>query len=214
MAHSEPTSSGGDDPPRHEPGPGPSAGEHARRPTGLDLDALETRDQITVEERERHGALPVVFRVLDTVINVVMVALLVVLVVSVAVNVGGRFTGWWSVPATDELARFIFIWVIFLGAALAHLHNEHIAVSLLVERLPARAQRVLVLLQELLILVVVVALLISAWRVMAISPGTSPLLDVPLQLINFSVPFCAALMALITVYRIAVGFRAVAGRKG
>ena len=181
---------------------------------GLDLDALGTRDQIAAEERERHGALPTALRLLDTVINVVMVLLLVVLVVSVAANVGGRFTGWWSLPAAGEIARFIFIWVIFLGAALAHLHNEHIAVSLLVERLPSVAQRPVIVLQELIILVVVVALLLSARQVMAISPGSSPLLNVPLQLVNFAVPFCAGLMAVITVYRIALGLRALAHRKG
>lgn len=213
MAHSGATRSG-DDPPPRDPGPGPSTGEDVHRPMGLDLDALETREQIAVDERERHGALPAAFRLLDTVTNVVMVVLLVALVVSVAVNVSGRFTGWWSVPAAGEIARFIFIWVIFLGAALAHLHNEHIAVSLLVERLPRRGQQVLVVLQELIILVVVVALLLSARQVMAISPGSSPLLDVPLQLINFAVPFCAGLMALITVYRIVVGLRALARRKG
>ena len=214
MAHSGATRSGGDDPPPHEPGPGPSTGDDAHRPTGLDLDALETREQIAAEERERHGALPVAFRLLDSVINVVMVVLLVALVVSVAINVSGRVTGWWSVPAAGEIARFIFIWVIFLGAALAHLHNEHIAVSLLVERLPRRGEQIVVVLQELTILVVAVALLLSARQVMAISPGSSPLLDVPLQLINFAVPFCAVLMALITIYRIAVGLRAIARGKG
>lgn len=214
MAHTGATSSGGDDPPPGDPGPGPSAGDDAHRPMGLDLDALETRDQIAAEEHERHDALPALLRLLDTVINVVMVVLLLVLVVSVAANVGGRFTGWWSLPAASEIARFIFIWVIFLGAALAHLHNEHIAVSLFVERLPRGAQRLAVVLQELLILVVVVALLLSARQVMAISPGSSPLLDVPLQLINFAVPFCAALMGVISVYRIALALRTLAHRRG
>lgn len=214
MAHTGATSGDGDDPPPREARPAGSPGDGVHRPMGLDLDALETREQIAAEEHERHDALPFLFRLLDTIVNVVMVVLLVTLVVSVAINVGGRFTGWWSVPAAGEIARFIFIWVIFLGAALAHLHNEHIAVSLLVERLPRSAQRVMVVLQELIILVVVVALLLSARQVMAISPGSSPLLDVPLQLINFAVPFCAALMALITVYRIVVGLRAIARRKG
>ena len=184
------------------------------RPLGFELEGAGTGDVIAEEERRLHDALPVFFKVIDTVVKTVMVILLVVLVGAVGVNVFGRFVLDQSMPGSDELSRFLFIWVIFLGAALAHLHNEHIAVSLLVERLPHRAQRVMVVVQELVILVVVVALLISATEVMAISPGESPLLKVPLQLINFSVPFCAALMALVTLYRIAVALRPSHREKG
>lgn len=210
MAHESP---GGGHAPRARDDD-PAGPEPAHRPMGLELDALGTGDQVAAEEQERHAHLPGALRLLDTVVNVVMVVLLVVLVVSVAANVGGRFTGWWSLPAAGEIARFLFIWVIFLGAALAHVHSEHISVSLFVERLPHGMQRAAVVLQELVILVVVVALLLSARQVMAISPGSSPLLDVPLQLVNFAVPFCAALMGLITVYRIVLALRPSTPGKG
>lgn len=188
-------------------GAGAREGNSVHRPTGLELDALGTGDEVAREEQERHAHLPRVFRLLDTVLKVVMVVLLVVLLVAVGANVFGRFVLNQSLPATAEMARFLFIWVIFLGAALAHLHNEHIAVTLFVERLPRSVQRVVVVLQEIVILVVVLFLLIGAQQVLVLSPGTSPLLNVPLRLISFSVPFSAAIMGAISLYRIGVALR-------
>lgn len=199
------------DPPagdQHEP-----RTEDPHRPVGLELDALEDVEQIIQKEREWHEHLPAFFRVIDTVVKHAMVVMLIALLVAVGANVFGRFVLNTSLPASAELARFLFIWVIFLGAALAHLHNEHIAVSLLPDRVPEGARRWLVVLQELVILVVVVALLLSAVQVMSISPGTSPLLNVPLAVVNFSVPFSAALMGIITLYRIGVALRPAPDRK-
>lgn len=203
------------DPPflgHEQPGePEPRAEPH--RPTGMELDALEDAGLIAAQEREWHEHLPVLFRVIDTVVKTVMVVLLVALLIAVGANVFGRFVLNASLPASAELARFLFIWVIFLGAALAHLHNEHIAVSLVTDRLSTSTRRWFTVLQELIILIVVVALLLSAVQVMSISPGTSALLNVPLAVVNFSVPFSAALMGIITVYRIAVALRPSSDRK-
>lgn len=197
MAHEYPGGGDHDRPPR---------GVDPHRPMGMEAEALNPQ-QAAAAEAEWYGDLPPFFRVIDTVVKTLMVIFLVVLLFAVGANVFGRFVLNTSLPASAELARFLFIWVIFLGAALAHLHNEHIAVTLFVERLSPSVQRWMVVLQELIILVVVVALLLSARQVMSIDPGTSALLDVPLQWVNFSVPFSAGLMALITIYRIAVALR-------
>lgn len=189
-----------------DPDPTPTE-ERPHRPAGWELETFEDPERAAAEEHEWHVHLPLFFRVIDSVVKTVMVVFLVVLLIAVGANVFGRFVLNTSLPASAELARFLFIWVIFLGAALAHLHNEHIAVTVFVERLSPAVQRWVVVLQELIILVVVVALLLSAAQVMSIDPGTSALLNVPLQWVNFSVPFSAGLMALITVYRIAVAVR-------
>ncbi|CAN5525970.1 hypothetical protein BH23ACT6_BH23ACT6_15740 [soil metagenome] len=184
----------------------PGGGVDPHRPMGMDSDSYDPQ-QAAAEEEEWYGDLLPFFRVIDTVVKTVMVILLVVLIFAVGTNVFGRFVLNTSMPGSSELSRFLFIWVIFLGAALAHLHNEHIAVTLFVERLSPSVQRWVVVLQELIILVVVGALLISSWQVLSIDPGTSPLLGVPLLWVNVAVPFSAGLMAVITLYRIAGALR-------
>jgi TRAP-type C4-dicarboxylate transport system permease small subunit len=176
---------------------------------GLEAGSTE---EFVQHDREVLRALPAFFRVLDTTLKSVMVAMLVVLVVSVGANVFGRFVLNRSLAVSDELARFLFIWVIFLGAALAHLHREHIAVDLLVQRLPPSMHRAATVVQELLILVLMMALLISARGVMATAPGSSPLLGVPYNWINVAVPVAALVITLITVHRIAAAVRPGARR--
>jgi TRAP-type transport system small permease protein len=171
---------------------------------GLDAGSPQ---EFAQHDREVLRALPGYFRVLDTTLKSVMVAMLVVLIVSVGANVFGRFVLNQSLAISDELARFLFIWVIFLGAALAHLHREHIAVDLVVQRLPPSMHRAVTVVQELLILALMVALLISGREVMATDPGASPLLGVPYNWINVAVPVAAVVMALITVQRIAAAVR-------
>jgi TRAP-type C4-dicarboxylate transport system permease small subunit len=206
VARVDPPPAGDEEPRREDDAPD--------RPMGLELGTLGTGDAVAAEEQERREDLPRVFLWVDTVLKAVMVALLVVLIIAVGVNVFGRFVLNQSLAGTDELSRFLFIWVIFLGAALAHLHREHIAVTLFVERMPQGLQRAAVVLQELVILTVVVALLLSARQVIAISPGSSPLLDVPLTWINASVPFAAVVMGVVTLQRLAVALRPRSGERG
>jgi TRAP-type C4-dicarboxylate transport system permease small subunit len=52
---------------------------------------------------------------------------------------------YWS----EELARFIMIWVVYLGAAVVYRENTHISVTALEEALPPKARRRLKLVQKL-----------------------------------------------------------------
>ena len=46
-----------------------------------------------------------------------------------------------SLTWTEELARYLFVWITFVGAALAIRDGTHIRVALVVDRLPARVRR-------------------------------------------------------------------------
>lgn len=176
--------------------------EHVATP--LEVGSIE---EFTHRDKETLRALPRLFRVLDTGLKSVMVVMLVVLIVSVGANVFGRFVLDNSLAISDELARWLFVWVIFIGAALAHLHREHIAVDMLVVKLSEPMQRVAALVQELLILVLMVALLVSGRQVLSTDPGSFPLLGFHYNTMNVAVPLCALVIAMITVYRVGMIFR-------
>jgi len=61
--------------------------------------------------------------------------LFVLLVVGVA-QVTSRYTGLMFVPWTEEVARLLFVWVVWIGAAAAVFRGSHIRFDFLVERLP------------------------------------------------------------------------------
>lgn len=46
-----------------------------------------------------------------------------------------------SLTWTEELARYLFVWITFVGAALAIRDGTHIRVALVIDRLPARVRR-------------------------------------------------------------------------
>jgi len=68
-------------------------------------------------------------------------ALFAATILAITAQVLWRYAFRDALPWTEELARYLFIWITFLGAALAVRDGTHIRVSLLVERLPARWRR-------------------------------------------------------------------------
>jgi len=53
-------------------------------------------------------------------------------------NVVGRYVFTKSIFFSEELARFLFVWVVFLGAAIIIKDKGHVAVTFLSERLKSR----------------------------------------------------------------------------
>ena len=63
-------------------------------------------------------------------------SLLFVLLVVGMLQVTSRYTGLMFVPWTEEVARLLFVWVVWIGAAVAVFRGSHIRFDFLVERLP------------------------------------------------------------------------------
>lgn len=177
---------------------------------GADPESLSPEQAAQLEE-EQERRLPGLFRPLDAIFKVLIAVMLCVLVITVGANVTGRFVFNYSLAWADELSRYVFIWVIFIGAALAYFRDEHIAVDLLVKRLGPRPAAALNLLRDLLVLAVLLVLLWGSVGVMTTFAQTSAILGVPLRLVNVSVPIAAALMTLMCGYKIANDLRLLAG---
>ncbi|WP_163576480.1 TRAP transporter small permease [Halomonas faecis] len=157
------------------------------------------RDPLEIDLELRKG--PAAFRWITFAMEQLIAAILVALIVSVSANVIGRSLLNHSLPWADELARMLFIWLIFIGAAAAFVRYEHIAVDFTVRRLPSRAAYALYLLQHLFIIGLMVVLLWSGYLVMSRSTGTTAILGVPWNLINVSLVLCAAFISAVAVWR-------------
>jgi TRAP-type C4-dicarboxylate transport system permease small subunit len=77
--------------------------------------------------------------ILDATAGVLLAVLLGVGVL----QVGSRYTNMLFVPWTEELARLLFVWVVWIGAAAAVVRGSHIRFDFLLDRLPVGARRVL-----------------------------------------------------------------------
>lgn len=146
--------------------------------------------------------LPVLFRILDRLINALLVVGFIVLLCVIGLNVFGRMLFGGGVPWADEASRFLFIWVAFLGASVAYFRREHISVGFLVDKLPRPLRLAMRILQELLVLAVLCFLMYGAFVLIDTTFRRSALLGVPMSYIFAAVPVSAFLMAMMAVYRL------------
>jgi TRAP-type C4-dicarboxylate transport system permease small subunit len=132
-------------------------------------------------------------RVLDLCVIVLLAALAGVLFVAVITRYFFNFPLAWS----EEVSRYAFVWVSFLGAELCLRINIHAAVDLLVKTLPPRVQRVVWRIGQTLVAIFLIGLLISGIHITRVAHDQlSPALGIPMSFVYSAVPVGAALMLL------------------
>lgn len=101
-----------------------------------------------------------------------------------------------AVEWTEELARFLLVWLTFLASTLAFQRGRHIAVTFAVDALPAQLRQLARLLATLVVMAFLVALAVISVEYMQVqSFQKSAALRVPMSYVYAVVPFCAAIMA-------------------
>ncbi|UEM19036.1 TRAP transporter small permease [Skermanella mucosa] len=85
--------------------------------------------------RQRANLDHLIWRAVDALLFVIVLGL----VVTVSCQALSRLTGA-SVPWTEELSRFLFIWTAFLGMATGFRRGEHPSITFLIDALPGWAR--------------------------------------------------------------------------
>lgn len=165
------------------------------------------RKLLEIDTDARQG--PALFRWLTLGMEYLIGAILVALIVSVSCNVVGRALFNNSLPWADELARMLFIWLVFIGAAAAFSRYEHIAVDALVRRLPLRLAHMLYLLQHLIITCLMGVMIWGGYQVLSRSSGRSAIMDVPLSFISLSLVLCVIFIAAVSTWRMWVSLSVI-----
>lgn len=133
----------------------------------------------------------------------ILIIMTVLMFIIVGTNVFSRYILNSSLGWADELARFIFIWISFLGAVLAYQANEHIGLNYVVEKLPpGRIKELVMLSADLLVFIVIFFLVKYGWIVANSATNVSPALYIPMKTVYMIVPVSAVLMLLINVNKI------------
>ncbi|TVP49048.1 MAG: TRAP transporter small permease [Halomonas sp.] len=165
------------------------------------------RKLLEIDTDTRQG--PVVFRWLTLGMEYLIGAILVALIVSVSCNVVGRSLFNYSLPWADELARMLFIWLVFIGAAAAFSRYEHIAVDALVRRLPLRVAHMLYLLQHLIITILMSVMIWGGYQVLTRSSGRSAIMGIPLSVLSLSLVLCVTFIAAVSLWRMWVSLNVI-----
>ncbi len=91
------------------------------------------------------------------------VVFLVLMVLLVFANAVSRYLFSFGLNQVEELSRFAFVWLAFLGSAVAYYRREHITIPFLRDRLKGGARRAVDALARLIITAAFILFLYSAW---------------------------------------------------
>ncbi len=137
-------------------------------------------------------------RKIDTILANFLVIIMSIMVINVLWQVASRFIVGSPSSFTDELARYLMIWIGILGAAYVSGQNMHVAIDVLPSRLSSKAQRRLKLIVKvLIILFCLTAMVIGGSRLVYIThvlDQNSPALQVPLSLVYVVIPISGVLI--------------------
>jgi len=101
-----------------------------------------------------------------------------------------------AVEWTEELARFLLVWLTFLAGTSAFQRGRHIAVTFAVDALPVRLRQLARLLATLVVVAFLIALAVISVEYMQVqSFQKSAAMRVPMSYVYAVVPFCAGVMA-------------------
>ena len=128
-----------------------------------------------------------------------LVILMTAMVLNVLWQVASRFLLESPSSFTDELARYLMIWVGILGAAYVAGQNMHVSIDVLARRLPSKTQKKLALfVRVLIILFALGALVVGGLRLVYIThvlDQNSPALHLPLSVVYAVIPISGLLIS-------------------
>lgn len=140
-----------------------------------------------------------------------LAAMLAVMLALVLLNVILRYAGT-GLPATEELSRTLFVWLVFTGAVLAAYEGAHLGVDTLVEHLPARGRIVCTLLAEIAVLVCCGLVFYGTLRQHEVNASNRSLSTGMSMIWVYGVGYvCAGGIGLVTVWRLGRCLRALGG---
>lgn len=131
----------------------------------------------------------------EKVLNLMVAVSFTVLITACVVQVFTRFVLNDSLSWTEELARYAFIWSNLLGAAICTEKNSHATVTAITDILPGKAQTILKILVNLIIILIAFVLVKYGWKVvMSTRMQLSPALRVSMSYVYASAPVCGVLV--------------------
>ncbi|MDS9469368.1 TRAP transporter small permease [Paracoccus sp. MBLB3053] len=144
------------------------------------------------------AAINLFYRLLD----VLLCVLIGGMALMVFVNVVLRYAMNSGIPVTEELSRFFFVWLTFIGAVVAHRHNLHMGMETFVAMLGRKGRMLAMGLSDLLIIGCSAVLFIGTWKQLPINMSMSaPVSGIPMGWVYGTGLFTATCIILITLER-------------
>jgi TRAP-type C4-dicarboxylate transport system permease small subunit len=129
------------------------------------------------------GLLMRIYQYYNKIIEVASVVVLVFVTIVVFVSVASRYVFKTPLEWSEEIARYSFIWVVFLGIAMAEKSGDHFRIAYFIEKFPIRIRIVVEIALNLLIFWALYMLLLEG--INYYNQGKSGLSTVVLMPLNY-----------------------------
>lgn len=142
------------------------------------------------------------FRIVDTLTNSMVYLLLSVMVLNTAVSVFFRYIVNNSISWSEEVSRYLMIWLGFFGMSLATRDRDHVNITFVVGLMPPKVRRAIRYLADVVVIVFLAILIVTSIRQIAGSAGeTTAALVIPMAIPLASVTAGGCLMLLQAIRR-------------
>ena len=135
---------------------------------------------------------------IDKVLGVFLIIIMSVIVINVLWQVFTRYVVGTPSSFTDELARYLMIWIGVLGAAYVSGKNMHVAIDVLPSKLNSKNKKILSrIVSAIIIAFVLSAMVIGGIRLVYLTyilEQHSPALQIPLALVYLVLPLSGLLI--------------------
>lgn len=139
------------------------------------------------------------FQLLEAVMVVCIAGMFVMVLGNVILRAGFN-TG---IDISEELPRFLFIWLTFIGAVVAMRENRHLGVDTVVLALPVRWQRICWTISQILIFVCSVYIFVGTFMQHEINANTiSTVMQLPMSWVYGVTLITGALMAALCIHNL------------
>lgn len=142
-------------------------------------------------------------RQIESIFKNITIVLMAVVIVSVTLQIVAREFIYFPVSWTQEVAKYSFIWMTLIGAALGVKNATHVSIDILVTNFPIKVQKFSKYFVEICIIFFMSFLLIQSIKFIGDASGqTSPILDLHMGVVYLSLILFALLSILFSLEKI------------
>jgi TRAP-type C4-dicarboxylate transport system permease small subunit len=132
--------------------------------------------------------------------ELLLIAALALMVILVFSNVVLRYGFNLGITFSEEVSRFLFIWVVFLGAVLTLRDNAHLGVHMLTKKLPLAGKKVCKFVSDVATLACCVLITVGGWQMVRLEfTNIAPISGIPLGVVFTAILVCSIGMGVLLV---------------
>jgi TRAP-type C4-dicarboxylate transport system permease small subunit len=145
---------------------------------------------------------------IDKVVTCTCIVLFAIMVCAAGAQIVCRYILGASLEWSEELARYMFVWSVLLGASMCVKRRSHVGVEIIMMRLPEKFRGYAMIFADVLSVVFFAILIIYGIEVTEITADqSSPAMEFPMGLAYVSIPISGFIMVLYSIEHIILDYK-------